>query len=144
MQSLSGLHLKLLTVKLAGLKMRKITLLDIIISILFFSTLFFAIIFHFFNKTQSSTLLVQTDQDDYYYSINQEKIIEIEGENGITKIEISHGKFRFLDSPCSEKICVNHGWISLAEYSIICLPNKVSAYIPGEKEKDNEFDGISR
>lgn len=94
-------------------------------------------------KNNSCSLLVETKNSKYIYSIYQKKDIEIMGEKGKTHIIIDKGKFRFIESACPNKNCVKMGWISLPYYPVVCLPNKVSAYIVCEKEQ-NEYDGISR
>ncbi len=85
----------------------------------------------------------ETNNSKYIYSLYQKKDIEIKGEKGITHIIIDNGKFRFIESECPNKDCVKMGWISLPYYPVVCLPNKVSAYIVNEKD-ENQYDGISR
>lgn len=104
---------------------------------LFFSKLFFG--------RNGKTMFVQTSKDEFVYSIDQKIIADISGDLGLTKIEIDNGKFRFLESPCKNKNCVNSGWVRLANFPIVCLPNRVSAYIMKEGDKDASlYDGVTR
>ncbi len=116
---------------------------DIIIVIVFviFILLIFYKQFLFFDKN-SKILLIITERNRYKYSLDEERIIKIEGKIGDTIIEIKNGKFRFLDSCCLNKTCVKSGWVGIRNYPIICLPNMVTAYI--ESEKENDFDIITR
>lgn len=123
---------------------KKITLLDIIITALLFLFITAFIIFNFItNDEQNKILIIESPDGKFYYNLNQKKIVSIKGNLGITNIEIDNGRFRFERSPCINKLCINVGWININNYPIICLPNKVTAYIRNLKNDDN-FDGISR
>ena len=124
--------------------MKKITPFDIIITSIFFITIIAFTTNYFFNNNRSnSTLLIQSENETYYYSLNQKKTVIIKGVIGDTIIKIDNGKFSFSESACSNKDCVKMGWISIANFPVVCLPNKVSAYIIKNK-KTVEFDGLSR
>lgn len=123
--------------------MKKITLLDIIITIIFLLLIISIIGYQFFYKSNSKNiLLIETNKDKYFYYLDQDKTIEVQGANGITVIEIKNGKFRFVSSPCPGKDCIKMGWVSISNYPVICLPNKVSAYIKSKEEP--KYDGITR
>ncbi len=124
--------------------MKKITLLDIIITALFFVIILVIIATRFFyNSNSNSILFIESENGQYYYSLDQKKTIEIQGSSGITIIEIDNGKFSFKESSCPNKDCVKVGWVSLPNFPVICLPNKVSAYIVNDKDK-LIYDGVSR
>jgi hypothetical protein len=88
-------------------------------------------------------LYIETDKAKYFYSMDQEKTIYVNGFRGITKIMIAKGKFAFIESDCPNKDCIKAGWVSMPNMPVICLPNRVSAYIVID-EKENKFDGIAR
>lgn len=124
--------------------MKKITILDVIITILFIFLITGILSYQFNSKAENnSNLYVETDKAKYYYSMDQEKVIDIQGYQGITKIQISNGKFAFIESACPNKDCIKTGWVSIPNFPVICLPNKVSAYIVNGRDR-NEFDGVSR
>jgi hypothetical protein len=124
--------------------MKKITLIDVLICMIFIVSIIIISFFVFFvNSKKSSILIIQTKNDKYYYSINQNKTLKINGELGVTTIEIKNDRFHFIDSPCKNKICIHFGWSDSPNVPIICLPNKVSAYIINN-DKDNKYDGISQ
>lgn len=124
--------------------MKKLTILDIIITISSFLIIIFLIYYYFFLKVNSKKeLFIKTTKEEYFYNLDQKKSIEINGEKGITIIEIDKGRFRFIESICPHKDCINMGWVSYSNYPVICLPNKVSAYIISKKENDL-FDSITK
>ncbi len=124
--------------------MKKLTILDIIIIIFSFLIIIFLIYNYFFLKVNSKKeLFIKTIKEEYFYNLDQKKSIEINGETGKTIIEVDNGRFRFIESACPNKDCINTGWISYPNYPVICLPNKVSAYIISKKENDL-FDSITR
>jgi hypothetical protein len=105
----------------------------------------FFIVFNFINgEKDSAYLMVTSPEGKFYYSMNQVKTIEIKGETGITVINIDNGRFRFTQSSCMNKDCIKMGWVSLKNYPVICLPNKVSAYIINKNEENNDFDEVVR
>jgi hypothetical protein len=124
--------------------MKKITVFDILITLFLFLLISIVIFYNFFYKINSSSeLYIETSDAKYFYNLDVKKRIEIQGEIGITIIEINKGKFRFVESPCPHKDCVRVGWVSYPNYPVICLPNKVSAYIISKKE-NNLYDGVTQ
>ncbi|MFM9913179.1 MAG: NusG domain II-containing protein [Methylophilaceae bacterium] len=70
-------------------------------------------------------------------SLNQDRKLEIIGALGISQIEIERGKVRFVASPCHNQYCVHQGWLSRAGQAAVCLPNRVSIELLGEKRFDS-------
>lgn len=123
--------------------MKKITFLDIVISLLLFFLVIAILYFQFFGSSKNEELSISTSKENYFYNLNQKIILNFQGDEGITKIEIDNGKFRFVESPCKNKICIKQGWVSIQKFPVICLPNRVSAYIIDHKN-DDEYDGVTR
>ncbi|MCG8572196.1 MAG: NusG domain II-containing protein [Spirochaetes bacterium] len=102
-------------------------------------------------RSKSDQLIVLARNEKFQYSLYQKKMLQVKGLTGITLIEIDQGKFRFVDSACSNKICVNHGWIAYSNVPVVCLPNQVTAYIEVNQQNENHesdqkeesIDGIS-
>lgn len=84
--------------------------------------------------------IVQGENQPQKLSLFQNRIIKVAGKLGETTIEISGGRVRFTDSPCSSKLCVHQGWLDFSGDIIACLPNQVSASITGQ---DSRFDSIN-
>ena len=74
------------------------------------------------------------------YSLNQQISKTINGVKGKTEVQINNGRVRLSSSPCSKKYCIHQGWISKANQTIICIPNKISISIVGTKKA---YDSIN-
>jgi hypothetical protein len=57
--------------------------------------------------------------------------VEIVG-GGYNTIEVSAGRIRVKDADCTDKICVNTGWIDKPGEIIVCLPHKLTVQIMGQ------------
>lgn len=66
--------------------------------------------------------------------------VEVDGALGVSHIEIKDAQVRFVDSPCSNKLCVHSGWHRHAGDTTACLPNQVSVRILG---RDRRYDAIN-
>lgn len=71
------------------------------------------------------------------FSLNQDRIVEVPGPIGISRITIHHHQARFESSPCSNQYCVHQGWLSKAGQVAVCLPNRVSVELLGDKGYDS-------
>jgi hypothetical protein len=67
-------------------------------------------------------------------SLNQDRLMDVVGPLGISKIEIKQGKVRFLSSPCTNQYCVHQAWLHHQGQAAICLPNRVSLELLGSKK----------
>lgn len=74
------------------------------------------------------------------YSLDTDRVIKIEGTIGDSLIEIKQGKARFTHSPCRNKFCLFHGWLSTAGDTTACLPNRISISLKG---KTSAYDAIA-
>ena len=117
---------------------------DIIILILACLLTFWLYSVFWFDPNQqgeADTLLIQfADNTPVEYSLNQDKIINVEGQIGPSLIEIKQGKARFIHSSCRNQFCVFHGWLSVAGDATACLPNRISISLKGEI---NDYDAIA-
>lgn len=71
------------------------------------------------------------------FSLNQNRTVEVSGPIGISRIVIHHHQARFESSPCSNQYCVHQGWLSRAGQVAVCLPNRVSVELLGDKGYDS-------
>jgi hypothetical protein len=76
----------------------------------------------------------QGDQVFATLSLDQDRVVEVAGPLGTSRIEIKQGKAHFLSSPCSNQYCVHQGWLSHLGQAAICLPNRVSLELLGAKK----------
>jgi hypothetical protein len=123
---------------------KNITFLDVTITLVLMSLIIAVLTYNMAaGKGKNSVLIIESPKERFYYNLNQKKILNINGALGVTRIEINNGRFRFIESACINKICINTGWISINNIPVICLPNRVSAYIKNEASRET-VDGISR
>ena len=73
-------------------------------------------------------------------ALDQARTVAVRGRLGTSTVEIDHGQVRFVDSPCSGKICVHAGWQAHAGAFAACLPNGVSISVLG---RERRFDAIN-
>lgn len=50
---------------------------------------------------------------------------------GISGIDIEPGRVRFSEAPCSNRVCLQAGWLSRSGDTAACLPNGVSLRLGG-------------
>lgn len=74
------------------------------------------------------------------YSLFENQTIEIQQKNHLNKITIKDGTVQMTYSDCHNQVCVKDGSISMANQSIVCLPNKVMVEIIGG---EGEIDAVS-
>lgn len=87
---------------------------------------------------QADTVKIWSSKTGFQdFSLHHDQEIQIEGERGKSILRIRDGKIRFVDSSCTNKICVRSGWHSHAGAFTACLPNKVSLEIIGKEKYDS-------
>lgn len=74
------------------------------------------------------------------YPAWQSRTLHVHGPLGDTIIQIANGAARIVASPCTQKICINRGWLSRAGETAACLPNRVSLSMLGN---DPRFDAMN-
>ena len=75
------------------------------------------------------------------YDPGENRVVDVEGPLGTTRVLIKDGKARVLDSPCRDKICIKMGTLSRPGEEAVCLPNRVIVQMKGERRG---VDGVSR
>lgn len=99
--------------------------------------------FWFGNHTSGSaeTLVLQVaQQPPEEYSLQDDRIIDINGPIGRSLIEIKQGKVRFIHSACRNQFCVFHGWLTTPGDTAACLPNRISITLKGNL---SEYDALA-
>ena len=69
------------------------------------------------------------------FDLNKDREYFIETKVGYNLLIIKNNKVRILDADCPNKICVDKGYISKNEESIICLPHHVVVTVESDEEK---------
>lgn len=70
----------------------------------------------------------------------ENRSIDVTGPLGASRIEIKDAQVRFVDSPCTNKVCIVSGWHRHAGETTACLPNQISVRILG---RDRRYDAIN-
>ena len=94
-------------------------------------------------KAKTKQLIIESGKNIWYYQLDKNKKIEIEGLLGKSLIIIQDGCVYFEDSPCPNKLCVLSNSICNNGDWIACLPNGVFARIEGEENFNQELDATS-
>ncbi len=127
---------------------------DIIILLLAVALTVWLYTFFWFGNTASGDaefLTIQiADNPPQRYDLGEDRMIEIEGAMGKSVIEIKQKKARFIHSPCRNKVCIIHGWLSSSGDISACLPNKMSISLHGSLQQQgslqqhgNQYDAIA-
>jgi hypothetical protein len=80
---------------------------------------------------------VRIRQGDHIYallSLDQNRTLRISGPMGDSVIQIAQGQVRFVESPCHNQYCVHQGWLNKTGQAAICLPNRVTLELIGQKK----------
>ena len=124
-------------------KNNRIKIADIFLILLFVVTIiYFSLNFFGKNKSPVKQVIIESGKNIWYYQLDKNKEINIEGNLGESTIKIQDGFISFENSPCPNKLCVLSSSISKNGQWIACLPNGVFVRIEGEDE-NTELDGIS-
>ena len=75
------------------------------------------------------------------FPLDADRILEVEGPLGITRIVVKDGEVWVEDSPCREKICIKMGHKKRVGEQVVCIPNRVLVEVVGESER---VDGVTR
>ena len=124
-------------------KNNRIKIADIFLILLFVVTIiYFSLNFFGKNKSPVKQVIIESGKNIWYYQLDKNKEINIEGNLDESTIKIQDGFVSFENSPCPNKLCVLSSAISKKGQWIACLPNGVFVRIEGEDE-NTELDGIS-
>ncbi len=77
------------------------------------------------------TVTIEVDgRTAYRLSLHDDRVVEVRGPIGVTRVEISNSRVRVTESPGPRKLCIRQGWTERGV--IICLPNRVVIRVGGE------------
>ena len=78
-----------------------------------------------------------------YYSLNENRTVNISSATGENILVIENGQAYMKDADCPDKLCVRQGPVSKDGQSIICLPHKAVVEVTGnESEKQQNSTDI--
>jgi hypothetical protein len=82
----------------------------------------------------------EADRPARTVSLDRDRVLELGGPLGNSRIEVRDGRARFLESSCTGKHCIRMGWLSTSGEMAACLPNRVSIQLLGRHPR---FDAIN-
>ena len=89
---------------------------------------------HDVHRIRIADVYVSTESGEYAYSLDEDGTYQFSGPLGITTLEISDGRARIIDSPCSGKDCIRQGYSS----ALCCMPNRIIATVRNTEGLDAE------
>ena len=111
--------------------------------------LIFAAAFYFIfdlNPNHSDAVIIKVNGKIYdEVSLNEDKDVEIYLENGThsNTVRIKDKKAFMLYADCPDGLCLRHKPVesnSSLNDMIVCMPNRVTVEIKGDKKNKNEYD----
>lgn len=106
---------------------------DIIIYLIFSGLIVWAVAT--FSSVPGSAELVhiKADEGDFWYPLNQDRTLKVDGPLGETEIHIHDGNVYVEDSPCRDKLCVYAAPLHTDGAWNACLPNRVFVEVRAEQ-----------
>lgn len=107
------------------------------------SVIFVGALYAFFwtgNHAAKRAEVMVRGEKQYILDLTEEKQIRVDGILGTSILEIHNGQVRFVESPCSGKVCIRSGWLAHVNDIAACLPNGVSLHLVGPNAR---FDSIN-
>ena len=96
---------------------------------------------HFWSSEPGQQLAILTAGDPpRILPLHPDQELRIPGALGDSVIRIDQGRARFIASACTNKVCVQRGWIDTAGETSACLPNRVSIQVLG---RDARYDAVN-
>ncbi len=110
--------------------------LDFVIFFVFIAIAFFSILKIQKAESQKSFLVVTTQDGEYIYPLEKDRVLSFNGMLGNTIIEISGGKAFFKNSPCPNHLCMRMKAVKNNNDWAACIPNGVFMHVEGAKDSD--------
>lgn len=76
--------------------------------------------------------------------LNSDRRLALPGPLGETVLVIHDGRVCVESSPCPRKICMGMGEISRSGELLACVPNELLIRVEGGRQKERDYDLLSR
>ncbi len=120
--------------------MKKIKFGDIVIITVILLTAAVLFGFRFFQYADGNTLIVSYGENEFFYSLNEDRIFTVENNGHTLVVEIKNKCAGVVSSDCPEQECVNMGVIYKTNESVACVPAEFFMKIAADIKE--EYDGI--
>lgn len=91
---------------------------------------------HFSGDTAHTALVIQDGKTLYSIeldTVSDTKSIRVDGKYKHV-ILVEHGKIRFSEADCPDKICVRTGWLTELGDIAACIPDRIVIKVEGNKD----------
>ncbi len=92
---------------------------------------------------EAQQVVIQSDDGDFIYPIDDEREVHVTGPLGHTVVRIADGAVAVTASPCRDKICIAAGVLHSAGEWTACLPNRVFVRVSGADQEEHDIDAQS-
>lgn len=92
-------------------------------------------------REAGSSATVHSPSGALRVSLKKNQRFTVEGAIGPSQIEVRDGKIRFVNSPCTRKICIRSGFHQHTGSSTACVPNRISLSVDGNRA--DGFDAMN-
>ncbi len=128
--------------------MKKIKLFsryDLLILIAISAISIILLIPHLFNQ-QNLTATITVD-GEVVENVNLNEVagfreIKLKSEPSVS-VRIENGRICVIEADCTDKLCVNCGWLDSDGDMAVCLPGKVVVSVDGTNKNENTPDAIT-
>jgi hypothetical protein len=94
--------------------------------------------------SKGAKVIVQCDDRTCYSGpLKREKVVDLDGPLGKTRLAINDEGARIVSSPCPGKLCISMGQISYAGAFLACIPNRIFVRLESSTE-ESPYDYLSR
>ena len=108
---------------------------DYVVIVIVIAVVTFLLYQYVFSSSQGTEVQVTSQAFQRSFSFNEDRVVEVEGPLGITRVVIDAGEVWVSDSPCREKICIKMGEKQRVGEQIVCVPNRIIVEVKGEHSK---------
>jgi len=113
------------------MNLRFVKPLDILVIALSLVAAVLSVAFAHSAQGKAAFLVVSAPTGEWRYPLDKNMTESIPGVLGNSVIIVENGRARFVDSPCTNKVCVLHAPLGNAGHWSACLPNKIMLRIEG-------------
>jgi len=120
---------------------KKLKIGDYVVVILITILILFLFNNYIFSGSKGEYVEISGEDFKKSFSLFENRVVNVNGQLGVTKVVIKNRKVWIEESPCREKICIKMGKISKTGEQVICVPNRILVEVKG---KDKSVDAVSR
>ncbi len=95
-------------------------------------------------KGERSVIIQSGSRPIQSFPINQDRVINMDGQDGFCVVEVEAGRVRVKKSDCPKKLCQSQGWIDDIGELIVCLPHQTVINVSSKNTEASEVDAVVR